>query len=81
MVILRCALHERLTQYNLLLLAFHAGSSPTSSRLPSFPTGVMGISACSSVREGTKMGMILVCGFGCDFSFFCSIVMPCLCSS
>lgn len=78
MVILRRAPREILTQYSLLLLAFHAGSSPTSSRLPSFPTGVMGISACSSVREGTKMGMILVCGLGCDFSFFCSMVMPCL---
>lgn len=47
------------TQYSFPLLAFHTGSSPTSSRRPSFPTGVMGMSAWSAVREGTKMGSSL----------------------
>jgi len=50
----------RRTQYSLPDFLFHAGSGPTSSRRPSRPMGVTGISPFNPVFEGTKMGNNLV---------------------
>jgi hypothetical protein len=48
------------TQYSLPDFLFHAGSGPTSSRRPSRPMGVTGISPFNAVLEGTKIGNNLV---------------------